>query len=163
MIFKNMLLKIIRFIRLLSATDKFYQLHHGMNLIIGSNSLIYPSKFITIGNNTFIGRNVTISTSQSGRSPISIGNNVLIAERVQIIGGNHALDRADIPINQQGEGKQGAIIIEDDVWIGASSIILTGITIGKGSVIAAGSVVTKNVEPYSVVAGNPARFIKSRL
>ena len=115
-----------------------------------------------MGDNVFIGRNCSITTSASGRSPLSIGNNVMLPERVQIIGGNHAFDRIDIPISQQGEGKQGAITIEDDVWIGASAIVLTGVTIGKGSVVAAGSVVTKDVEPYSIVAGNPARFIKSR-
>lgn len=121
-----------------------------------------PTKCITMGDNVFIGRNCSITTSHSGRSPIVFGNNIMLAERVQVIGGNHAFDRIDIPINQQGEGKQGTIIIEDDVWIGASAIILTGITIGKGSIIAAGSVVTKDVKPYSIVGGNPARFIKSR-
>jgi acetyltransferase-like isoleucine patch superfamily enzyme len=54
------------------------------------------------------------------------------------------------------------VIIEDDCWIAANSIILAGVTIGKGSVVAAGSVVTENVAPYSVVAGVPAKFIKSR-
>lgn len=57
---------------------------------------------------------------------------------------------------------KGSIIIEDDVWIGANSVILSGIKIGRGSIIAAGSIVTKNVEPYSVVAGNPAKKIRSR-
>lgn len=115
-----------------------------------------------MGDNVFIGRNCSVTTSSSGRSPIRIGNNVMLAERVQIIGGNHAFDRTNIPINQQGEGKQGAITIEDDVWIGASAIVLTGVKIGKGSVVAAGSVVTKSVEPYFIVGGNPAKLIKKR-
>lgn len=58
---------------------------------------------------------------------------------------------------------QGDIIIDDDVWIGAGAIILTGVTIGKGSVIAAGSIVTKDVEPYTIVGGNPAKLIKKRV
>ncbi|VVS91972.1 DapH/DapD/GlmU-related protein [Desulfoluna spongiiphila] len=62
----------------------------------------------------------------------------------------------------QGEGKQGAITIEDDVWIGAGAIILAGVTVGKGCVIGAGSVVTKDVPEYCVAAGNPARVVKQR-
>jgi acetyltransferase-like isoleucine patch superfamily enzyme len=124
--------------------------------------LIYPCKYISIGNNTSLGRNVTISTSESGRSPINIGSYVMIAERVMIIGGNHEFSRLDIPMDMQGEGKQGKIVIEDDVWIGAGSIILTGITIGEGSIIGAGSIVTKSIQPYSIVAGNPAKVIRMR-
>jgi len=86
----------------------------------------------------------------------------MIAERVMIIGGNHEFSRLDIPMDMQGEGKQGKIVIEDDVWIGAGSIILTGITIGEGSIIGAGSIVTKSIQPYSIVAGNPAKVIRMR-
>lgn len=158
-----MIKKIFRLFKKILACDNYFKLEKGKNLSIGFGSKIYPSKHIKVGNNVFIGRNCTISTSQSGKSQIILGDNIMLAERVQIIGGNHAFERIDIPINQQGEGKQGKIIIEDDVWIGASSIILTGVIIGKGSIIGAGSVVTKSVEPYSIVGGNPAKFIKSRM
>jgi len=154
--------KIIRFFRLIIASDNILKLHHGRSLIVCSRTKIYPSEFIQIGNDVFIGRNCTISTSESGRSPIFIGDNVMLAERVQIIGGNHEFSRINIPINQQGEGKQGKITINNDVWIGASSIILSGVIIGTGSVVGAGSVVTKDVLPYSVVAGNPAKLIRFR-
>ncbi|QFT08590.1 Putative acetyltransferase [Vibrio sp. THAF190c] len=103
-----------------------------------------------------------ISSSRSGLSPIKLGNNVMVAQNVQIIGGNHAFNRTDLPMMFQGEGKQGPIVIENDVWLGASCIILTGVTIGEGAIIAAGSVVTKSVEPYSIVGGNPAKLIKKR-
>jgi maltose O-acetyltransferase len=132
--------KIFRKMIFFLSCDNYFKLKNGSNLVIGYGSKIYPCKYIKIGDNVFIGRNCTISTSASGNSPIIFGNNIMLAERVQIIGGNHAFDRLDVPINQQGEGKQGSIIIEDDVWIGASAIILTGVTIGKGSVVAAGSV-----------------------
>jgi acetyltransferase-like isoleucine patch superfamily enzyme len=154
--------KVVRFVRFIRACDNILNLKYGTNFIIGSNCLIYPCKFIKIGDNTAIGRNVTISTSESGRSPIRIGSNVMIAERVMIIGGNHEFSRVDIPMEKQGEGKQGSIIIEDDVWIGAGSIILTGSTIGKGTIIGAGSIVTKSIEPFSIVAGNPAKLIRKR-
>lgn len=159
---KNLLKKSVRLYRFVAACDNFRQLKHGSSFIVGKNCSIYPSRFISFGNNTSISRNVTISTSVSGRSPITIGSYVMIAERVMIIGGNHEFSRLDVPMEQQGEGKQGPIIIEDDVWIGAGSIILTGVTIGKGSIVGSGTVVTKSVEPYSIVAGNPAKLIRKR-
>ena len=91
-----------------------------------------------------------------------IGNNVLIAGHCMLIPANHVFSRTDIPINQQGTSSNG-IIIEDDVWIGASCQVLDGVRIGKGSIIAAGSVVNKSVEPYSVVGGVPARVLKKRI
>ena len=157
-----MIKKIFRIMRNFLSSDNYFNLKHGNSLLIGYGSKIYPCKHIKMGNNVFIGRNCTISTSASGNSPIIFGDNIMLGERVQIIGGNHAFDRLDVPINQQGEGKQGSIIIEDDVWIGASAIILTGVTIGKGSVVAAGSVVTKSVELYSIIGGNPAKLIGRR-
>jgi acetyltransferase-like isoleucine patch superfamily enzyme len=70
-------------------------------------------------------------------------------------------DEVDKTIKEQGVKKE-FITIEDDCWIAANSVILAGVTIGKGSVVAAGSIVTKDIPPYSVVAGVPARVIKSR-
>jgi acetyltransferase-like isoleucine patch superfamily enzyme len=90
-----------------------------------------------------------------------IGNNVLIAGHCLIIPANHIFTRKDIPINKQGTESKG-IIIEDDVWIAAGCQILDGVTIGKGAIIAAGSVVNKSVDAYSIVGGVPAVFIKSR-
>ncbi|PMO67495.1 hypothetical protein BCT05_06880 [Vibrio breoganii] len=86
----------------------------------------------------------------------------MLAQDVIIIGGNHAFNDASLKISEQGEGKQGAIVLEDDVWVGARSIILTGVRIGKGAVIGAGSVVTKDVQPNTIVAGNPAKIIGKR-
>lgn len=99
-----------------------------------------------------------------------IGNDVAIAQGSYIRAGNHKFDRLDMPINKQGheaasilyKGKEYSIVIEDDVWIGAKAIILSGTKIGTGSVVAAGAVVSIDVPPYSVVAGNPARIIMSR-
>lgn len=101
---------------------------------------------------------------------LSIGNFCSIASGVKfILGGNHiitGLSTFPIDFKILGNGKdtisKGPIIIEDDVWIGTDVLVLSGITIGKGSVIAAGSVVTKNVQPYSIVGGNPAKIIKMR-
>lgn len=92
---------------------------------------------------------------------IRIGNFVLMGHRTTIMSDDHVWENADKPILVQG--RVGAeTIIEDDVFIGSNVFIGKGIRVGKGSVIGAGSVVTKNVEPYSIVAGNPARLIKYR-
>ena len=112
---------------------------------------------ITIGNNVFMNRNVYIIA----RAPITIGNNVLIANNVVINSGNHVYNDPKVNINMQGH-ISAPIIIEDDVWIGANSIIIKGVTIGTGSVIAAGAVVTKSVPPYCVYGGVPAKLIKKR-
>lgn len=91
-----------------------------------------------------------------------IGNYVRIAAHTVIVATQHIFERIDIPICHQGvEGK--GITIEDDVWIGANCTVLGGVTIGKGTIVAAGAVVTKDVEPYSIVAGVPAKVIGSRI
>jgi len=96
-----------------------------------------------------------------GHGGLKIGNNVLIAAHTVIIPANHTFNDKNQLIRSQGDTKKG-IIIEDDVWIGSGCQILDGITIGKGAIIGAGSVVTKDVEPYSVVAGVPSKLIKRR-
>jgi maltose O-acetyltransferase len=112
---------------------------------------------IEIGNRSGIGVDAWI------RAELVVGNDVMMGPGVVIYGRYHNYERIDIPMNKQGMGDYSPINIEDDVWIGARAIVLKGVTIGKGSIIGAGSVVTKNVEPYSVVAGNPARVIGMRL
>lgn len=91
-----------------------------------------------------------------------IGNYVMIAPYTAILNSTHKFERTDIPMCHQGEEKNLNPVILDDVWIGRNAIIMPGITIGEGSIIAAGSVVTKDVEPYSVVGGVPAKIIRKR-
>lgn len=155
--------KAIRSWRCLLAVNNILTLQKGQNFVVSKGAYINPTKHIKFGDNVFIGRYVSITTANSGLSPISIGNDVMIAERCMIIGGNHQFARTDIPIHQQGEGKQGAIIIGNDVWIGAATIILSDVVIGEGAVIGAGSLVTKDIPPYCVAVGNPAKVIKKRI
>lgn len=81
---------------------------------------------------------------------------------VMIFHGDHEMSRRDIPMRLQGDSVSKPVVIGDDVWIGARSIILKGVHIGKGAVIAAGAVVTKDVPEYAIVGGVPAKVIKYR-
>lgn len=123
---------------------------------------------IEIGNYCYIGEGTRIWSAEK----ISIGDRVLIAHNVNITDTNsHEIDVLERHMSfkeliEKGKHpnyptvKTKPIIIEDDVWIGFNSIILKGVIIGKGAIIAAGSVVTKDIPPYSIVAGNPAQIIK---
>ena len=93
---------------------------------------------------------------------VKIGCDVMIGEELIAISRNHEFSNTEVPMRLQGFQKDQPIIIEDDVWIGSRVIILPGVTVGKGSIIGAGSVVTKNVLPYTIVAGNPANVIRKR-
>lgn len=108
---------------------------------------------VTIGNNSLIGMgNVLIG-------PVSVGNNVIFAQNVVASGLNHEYRDPATPISLQPVTVM-PIVVEDDCWIAANVVITAGVTIGKHSVIAAGAVVTKNVPPFSIAAGNPAKVIK---
>lgn len=128
----------------------------------GSKVNIEPKVFFynmsesEIGDYSGIGMNSSIGT-------IRIGRNVMIGERLIAISNNHAFNDKHKPIVEQGFQEDRPIAIEDDVWIGARVILLPGICIGKGSVVGAGSVVTKDIPEYSIVAGNPATVLKSRI
>jgi len=137
----------------------------GDRVTIGKHAIIRPTNIygsaigegLKIGNNSSIGPYSYIGCSGF----IEIGDNVMMSPRVSIYAENHLFDHPDLSIKEQGV-KREFVKIEDDCWIAANTIILAGVTIGRGSVIAAGSVVTKDVPPYSIVGGVPAKVIKSR-
>ena len=122
---------------------------------------IYVSELsqIEIGSHVTFNSNVMINAR--GKGKIFIGNNVLIGPNVVLRSNNHSFDQIDIPIKKQGM-TEGNIFIEDDVWISSNCVILPNCKIGKGSIIAAGAVVTNNIESYSIVGGVPAREIRRR-
>lgn len=129
----------------------------GQSVTLWENGWIeFPNRMI-INEKTSINRNFFINA----RGGLSIGKNVLIGPYVIIYTTNHIYSDISIPINEQGQTEE-AVIIEDDVWIGAKAIILPGVNIGKGSIVAAGAVVTKDVPPYSIVGGIPAKIIRNR-
>ncbi len=112
---------------------------------------------VSVGRNCYVGFYSIIS----GQGGVVIGDNVLIADHVTIVAGNHRFDDPSRAIIEQGETAKG-IRVERDVWIASHAVILDGVTIGEGAVVAAGAVVTKDVPPGQIVAGVPARPIGVR-
>jgi len=140
--------------------------HRG--IVIGSNCRIYAynqlvtDTFIKKGG-IYIGNNVGINYGGyfGGSGGIKIGDNVLIGPKVLILSSGHEFSNFKKPVNQQPL-KFGEVIIENDVWLGGGVIILPGVKIGRGCVIGAGAVVTKSLQEYAVVVGNPAKIVKFR-
>lgn len=91
-----------------------------------------------------------------------MGDWVMLASRVSIVGGDHEFRIAGVPIIWSGRGEEKQVIIEDDVWICHGVTIMNGVKIGRGAIVAAGAVVTRDVPPYSIVGGNPAKLIAER-
>jgi len=137
---------------------------HGGSIEIGRKCEIhYGTLILTYGGDIYIGNNVSINPYSIiyGHGGLAIEDNVRIAAHCVIIPANHIFDDPSIPIYKQGETRKG-IHIEQDVWIGARVTILDGVTIKRGAVIAAGSVVTKDVPANSIIAGIPAKIINNR-
>lgn len=103
-----------------------------------------------IGKSTYVPGNVTI------------GKYCMLGPEIVFYTNNHNTERTDIPMCQQGFKPDRPIVIEDDCWIGRRVIVLPGVTIGRGSIIGAGAVVSRSIPPYSIAVGNPARVVKSR-
>lgn len=121
-------------------------------------------KNVYLGNYVYINENCHFICT---RAKIVIKDHVMFGPNVTLITGGHTFNRVgvfmtDINDKTKNLGEDKDIILEGDNWIGANAIILRGVTIGEGAIVGAGSVVTKNVPPYALVAGNPARIIKYR-
>lgn len=95
--------------------------------------------------------------------PVRIGADVMMGPEVLIFTANHCFDRIDVPMRGQGHQPACEVVIEDDVWIGQRAILLPGVRVRRGAIIAAGAVVTRDVPAFSIVGGNPARVLRSRL
>jgi len=128
----------------------------GYNVNVRPYLKFVSGKNISLGNNSGIGERSFLQDF----AEIKIGDNVLIGDQVTILTVNHGTKRDQLIRSQQNEYNQ--VIIGNDVWLGTKSIILPGVNIGNGAVIAAGAVVTKNVPEYALVGGVPARIIKYR-
>lgn len=131
--------------------------HFGSNVRFDDNVHINQPHNVIINNDVFIGRDTIIHAYDL----ITIGNHTVIAAGCKLISANHRFDDIETPINYQGHDCK-PIQIGDDVWLGYGVVILPGVCLGTGCVVAAGAVVSKSFEPYSVIAGVPAKLIRHR-
>jgi acetyltransferase-like isoleucine patch superfamily enzyme len=131
----------------------------GDDVIVGRSSVIScKNGNITIG----AGTNIAMSCFIQSARDVTIGKNVLFAAYCYVIGGgDHRTDRIDVPIIYQGQVVRG-VTIEDNCWLGAGVKIQDGVTIGHDSIIGSGAVVTKDIPPYSIAVGVPAKVVKNR-
>lgn len=138
----------------------------GEGLHIGRGCRFWAAQGISVGHQCYIGKEVVIETNAS------IGDYALIASRVAFVGRHdHGTDRMGVPMrfgswvgasNAPAQVRAEGVVVDSDVWIGFGAIVLSGVRIGRGAVVAAGAVVTKDVAPYVIVAGSPARVVGER-
>lgn len=138
----------------------FRNIELGDNVNIMKNSYLYAmgTGQIVIGNNSIFNSNVMINASPG---KIVIGEYCAIGPNTVIRAVDHSYDRTDVSMRVQ-ERLYNEIILEDDVWVCANCVLTAGVKVGKGSIVGAGAVVTKNVEPFSIVGGVPAKLIRKR-
>ncbi|MDP5230056.1 MAG: acyltransferase [Cellulophaga sp.] len=162
MLIKN--IKRLRFYYLRKVKWRRYSI--GKNMYAGLRVYLWARETLIIGNNFYIGRGSQIEAD------CIIGDNVIFANNVAIVGKyDHHYQQLGVPTrlasrirdkDYNWKGLNSKTIIEDDVWVGYGAIIMSGLTIKKGCIIAAGAVLTKSTEPYTIYGGNPAKKIASR-
>ena len=134
----------------------------GENTLVMHGSVLHvynfrglPHAFIRIGRDSLVGEYSVIR----GQGGVTIGDRVYTSPGTQIIAVNHIFNDPERPFVEQGITAEG-IVIEDDVWLGSNCVITDGVRVGKGAVVAAGAVVTKDVPPHTIVAGVPAKVLR---
>jgi virginiamycin A acetyltransferase len=147
---------------------RHFNQHNNTSIANSTSEMIFPLEKVSVGRFTY--GPLCVHSFGNKDESLKIGSFCSISNGVKfILGGNHSINAFSTFAfkfffnNESGEAwTKGPIIVEDDVWIGTDAIILSGITLGKGTIVAAGSVVTKSTLPYSIVGGNPAKLIKMR-
>lgn len=147
--------KLSRFLRYICCKNIFK--YCGKNVNIERGASFGNGLDVEIGDNSGLGRYCHVPSN------IKIGKDVMMAPKVFILDINHAFDDVSIPMRLQGTKLAKRTIIEDDVWIGRQVLMTPGRHIKRGTIIAAGTVLTKDFPEYSIVGGNPSRLIRSRI
>lgn len=129
----------------------------GQNVNVHQGAVFGTGRNLRVGNESNLGVNARIN----GRGGVSLGEHVLMGPDIIIYSGTHTFSDISVPIQKQ-EMRYAPVIVGNDVWLGARVIIMPGVTIGDGCIVGANSVVTKDLPPYSICAGTPARVIKYR-
>lgn len=134
-------------------------LSKGANVVISEGNLFHQIDKITIGDNVYIGPNGVYY----GYGGLSIGSGSILSHKIEILTRNHNYNSANLEsIPYDKEYLLKSVNIKENVWVGSNVLIVPGVTIGEGSVVGMGSVVTKDVPPYAIVGGNPAKVLKYR-
>ena len=127
----------------------------------GNRSMIGPNLYIGKGNKVRIGTGCRINENVY-LEKVTLGKDVLIAPNVSILSRMHEFASIDIPMSLQGYREEKEVVIGDDVWLGRNVVVLPGVTIGQGAIVAAGAVVTKDIPEFAIVGGVPASLISTR-
>lgn len=147
--------KVFKWLRYICCKNIF--LFCGVNVNIERMAFFGSGLKLSIGDNSGLGINCLVP------SDTVIGKNVMMGPNVYILAANHQFDRIDVPMCEQGHSLGKQTIIEDDIWIGRQVIFTPGRKVKKGSIIAVGTVLTKDFPEFSIIGGNPAKLIRSRL
>lgn len=134
---------------------------HGRNFKFDPKG-VYSYSTISVGDDVFIGPGATMTASESS---IELGSKIMFGPNVTLIGGDHSFSSVGkymFDVKEKAPDDDQPIVIEDDVWVGAGATILKGVRIGEGAIVAASSLVLKDVPPYAIVGGIPAKVIKYR-
>ena len=126
------------------------------------NSKVEYGVYISDAKNLKIGKHVRINENVFLQGHITIGDNVMLAPNVAIYSKTHNYNNPDVPMVLAGDSETKEVVIENNVWIARNVVILPGIRIGEGSIVGANSVVNRDVEPWSIVGGVPAKLIRKR-
>lgn len=140
----------------------------GNGVFIGANTVllcmddpkgIKGTAKLSIGNGTSIGE---MNNIRAAGGEIIIGEKCILSQYITIVAANHLISKEQFMIDQAWDTSKNKVVIHDDVWIGSHAQIMPGVTIGKGAIIAAGATVTKDVEPYAIMLGSPAKLLRYR-
>lgn len=157
-----MLKKTIKKIISYFLADDYQFARRGANCSISNGCIINSPKMIELGNNVSIGPRAVLYAVYKR---IIIGDNVLFGPNVTLVNGDHNIHKIGVPLKDNREKMpedDAEIIIGDESWLGANVTVLKGVNIGRGCVVAAGAVVTKDTPPYTIVGGVPAKVLKNR-
>jgi maltose O-acetyltransferase len=128
----------------------------GTSVNIERNASFGSGVHLSVGSHSGLGRGARV------QGPVTIGDHVLMGPEVLILTANHEYRDPRLPIGEQGNREPRPVVIEDDVWLGARSVVLPGRTVHRGAVVAAAAVVSADVAEYAIVAGNPAVVVGTR-